>query len=83
MRDVEKREAWLKELKELRRELLEKKEGTTKGNGKTFQKSSNSIASKMYTDNKNETAKVQILMLALLTLLFETLFFVGSYLLFR
>lgn len=83
MRDVERREAWLKELKELRRELLEKKEGNTNTKGKTFQKSTNSIASKMYSDNKNESAKIQVLMLALLTLLFETIFFVGSYLIFK
>ncbi len=88
MEDTKKREAWLQELKMLRKELLEKKEenqNTSSSSnllGKTYQKSVSSIASKMYERDK-ESAKVQVLMLALLTFLFETVFLVGSYLIFH
>lgn len=90
MTDSNKREAWLQELKELRKELVDKA-GVIKGtptvqtnqkSGKSYQKSVSGLMSKMYESNK-ESAKVQILMLALITFVFETLFFLGSYLLFH
>lgn len=90
MNDTKKREAWLQELKALRKELVEKQGGIQDRSipsayprvGKTYQKSSAGLASKMYETDKKQAAKVQVFMLALLTFLFETLFFVGSYFLF-
>lgn len=91
MNDTKRREAWLQELKNLRRELLAKKKISSNnnissaypGSSKTFQKSVPGIASKMYESDRRDAAKVQVLMLAFLTFLFETLFFIGSYFLFR
>lgn len=86
MDDSKKREAWLQELKQLRQELLDKSSKSNSSSaypkpGKSYQKSTPGLASKMY-DDKKQAAKVQVLMLALLTFLFETLFFVGSYFIF-
>lgn len=87
--DYKKREAWLQELKALRKELMEKKENpsdktTTFSKGsRQYQKSTPGFASKMYERDKGQSAKIQVLMLALLTFLFETIFFVGSCFLFR
>lgn len=91
MNDTKRREAWLQELKALRRELLAKKglhsnndiSSAYPGTSKTFQKSVPGIASKMYESDRKNSAKIQVLMLAFLTFLFETLFFIGSYFLFR
>ncbi len=90
MNDTKRREAWLQELKKLREELLAKRgipssniPSTYTGTSKTFQKSISGIASKMYESDRRESAKIQVLMLAFLTFLFETLFFIGSYFLFR
>lgn len=90
MTDSSKREAWLQELKELRKELVTKAEPlknssapqTSQKGERSYQKSIPGLMSKMYESNK-ESAKVQILMLALITFVFETLFFLGSYLLFH
>lgn len=87
--DYKKREAWLQELKALRKELLTKKEDhsdkTTSfsKSPRQYQKSTPGFASKMYESDKGQSAKIQVLMLAVLTFLFETIFFVGSYFLFR
>ena len=91
MNDTKRREAWLQELKSLRKELLAKKGLNSNNNissaypgaSKTFQKSLPGMASKMYEGDRRESAKVQVLMLAFLTFLFESLFFIGSYFLFR
>lgn len=92
MNDTKKREAWLRELKALRNELLSKKESSESRAtvassypqaGRSYQKSTSGLASKMYEADKKQSAKIQVLMLALLTFLFETIFFVGSYFLFR
>lgn len=91
MNDTKRREAWLQELKNLRKELLAKKEVDSNsstpsaypGASKTFQKSVSGIASKMYESDRKNSAKIQVLMLAFLTFLFETLFFIGSYFLFK
>lgn len=94
MNDTKRREAWLQELKNLKKELLTKKETISNDNNatasypsashsKTFQKSVSGIASKMYESDQKNSAKIQVLMLAFLTFLFETLFFIGSYFLFR
>lgn len=91
MNDSKKREAWLQELKNLRKELLSRKGTISNDNvpssyssaSKTFQKSIPGIASKMYENDKKNEAKIQVLMLAFLTFIFETLFFIGSYFLFR
>lgn len=91
MNDTKRREAWLQELKNLRKELLAKKEVDSNSNtpsaypgaSKTFQKSVSGIASKMYESDRKNSAKIQVLMLAFLTFLFETLFFIGSYFLFK
>ncbi len=86
MNDTKRREAWLQELKRLRSELLQKKEESNQASsysrGKSYQKASSGLASKMYERDK-ESAKIQVLMLAFITFIFETLFFVGSYFLFR
>lgn len=86
MNDTKRREAWLQELKRLRSELLQKKEGNNQtpsySRGKSYQKAGSGLASKMYERDK-ESAKIQVLMLALITFIFETIFFVGSYFLFR
>ena len=91
MNDTKKREAWLQELKKLKKELLSKKAEASNNTAssayptvsKTYQKAVPGIASKMYESDKKQSAKVQVLMLAFLTFLFETLFFIGSYFLFR
>lgn len=91
MNDTKRREAWLQELKSLRKELLSKKGEASNNNissaypgaSKTYQKSVPGIASKMYEGERKESAKIQVLMLAFLTFVFETLFFIGSYFLFR
>ena len=75
-------------IKNVKKRIIRKKEenqNTSSSSnllGKTYQKSVSSIASKMYERDK-ESAKVQVLMLALLTFLFETVFLVGSYLIFH
>lgn len=82
-----KREAWLQELKRLRKQLIETTKetkdhsATSNSKAKMFVKTNGGLESKMYDDK--QAAKVRVLMLALITFLFETLFFIGSYLLFR
>lgn len=88
MNDTNKREAWLQELKKLKRELLEKKENANESNssytpGKTYQKSTSGLASKMYEKDSKQSAHIQVLMLALLTFFFETIFIILCYLIFR
>lgn len=83
MNDTKKREAWLQELKMLRKELLKKENPSNfSKSSKTLQKSVPGLASKMYKNTK-ESAKIQVLMLAFLTFVFESLFFLISYILFR
>ncbi|MCI9233289.1 MAG: hypothetical protein HFH08_01675 [Bacilli bacterium] len=91
MNDTKRREAWLRELKELRKQLLSKNEVVSNDNvptsysnsPKTFQKSVPGMASKMYESDRKNAAKIQVLMLAFLTFIFEILFFIGSYFLFK
>lgn len=90
MNDTKKRELWLQELKQLKTELLQKNGAVSNQTfpspykaSKTYQKSTSGLASKMYEKDQKEAAKIQVFMLALVTFIFETLFFVGSYLLFK
>lgn len=90
MNDTKKRELWLQELKKLKTELLQKN-GEIPNQGfsspykasKTYQKNIPGLSSKMFEKDQKESAKIQVFMLALITFIFETLFFVGSYLLFK
>lgn len=90
MNDMKRREAWLRELKALRQELVSKnrKDNTQipsayPGGTRTYQKATSGLASKMYESDRKQSAKIQVMMLAFLTFIFETLFFIGSYFLFK